>query len=41
MEENNSHLLKKPKLGSNIYQSITKESVGWKYLNFEARISAL
>lgn len=37
MEENNSHLLKKPKLGSNIYQSITKESVGWKYLNFEAR----
>ena len=37
MEENNSHLLIKPKLNSSVYQSITKESVGWKYLNFEAR----
>ena len=35
MEENNSHLLIKPKLNSSVYQSITKESVGWKYLNFE------
>ena len=37
MKENNSHLLIKPKLNSSVYQSITKESVGWKYLNFEAR----
>ncbi len=37
MKENNSNLLKKPKLNSSVYQSITKESVGWKYLNFEAR----
>ena len=37
MKENNSNLLKKPKPSSNTYQSIIKESVGWKYLNFEAR----
>tara|TARA_B100001057_G_scaffold498831_1_gene607273 strand:+ start:4461 stop:5342 length:882 start_codon:yes stop_codon:yes gene_type:complete len=37
MKENNSHLQIKSKNNSRVYQSITKESVGWKYLNFEAR----
>ena len=34
---NKSHLLIKPKSDSEVYQSIIKESVNWKYLSFEAR----
>jgi len=33
----NSPLLIKPKINSNVYQSITTESANWKYLNFETR----
>jgi 5-deoxy-glucuronate isomerase len=33
----NSPLLIKPKTKSGLYHSITKDSVNWKYLNFEAR----